>query len=123
MEHGIDPAREKDVVGYIMPKERKPLIAHQMGNIVAAASDEIIEADDLVPIGKQTVTQVRAKESGGAGNKDAHDNLKIQNIVSNDRAPGLAAVRLPAKAAGRASRLMLRNYFQSILVIKPSPVI
>jgi hypothetical protein len=81
MEHGVDPAREKDVVGYIVPEEGEFLIAHQMGNIVPAAGNEIVEAYDLVPVGKQAITQMGAKEPGSAGDQNAHDDLKIQCVV------------------------------------------
>jgi len=44
-----------------------------MKDIVLAAGEKIVEAEDVMPFGKQPLTEMRTKKSGAAGNQDAHD--------------------------------------------------
>ena len=53
---------------YILLDEFIGRIAAQMRDIIHAASDEIINADDLVPAGQQKVSQMGAEKTGRAGN-------------------------------------------------------
>ena len=42
-------------------------IAAEVRDVVHAAGDEIVDADDLVAAGEQQVGEVRAEKAGGAG--------------------------------------------------------
>ena len=37
------------------------------------AGEEVVEADDVVPLRDQPVAQVRAEEAGAAGDEDSHE--------------------------------------------------
>src|SRR5580704_3427516 len=63
----IDRDIEENEFRHILLDEFKIRIAPEMGDVVHRAGDKIVNADDLVPAGKQEVRQVRAEESGSAG--------------------------------------------------------
>ena len=46
-------------------------LVEQMLNVELLAGEEVIDADDVVALGYETVTQVRAEKSGAAGDEDA----------------------------------------------------
>jgi hypothetical protein len=43
-----------------------------MSDVVALAGEEVVDADDVMTLLKQEVSQVRTEEAGGAGNQDSH---------------------------------------------------
>jgi hypothetical protein len=47
-------------------------VVEQVLDVVAPAGEEIVEADDLVPLGEQTIAQVGADEAGAAGDQYPH---------------------------------------------------
>lgn len=59
--------REGDVVAH----QLKMWIIQQVRNVVFRASKEIVDADDIVTLGKQTLAKVRAKKAGATGNECA----------------------------------------------------
>jgi hypothetical protein len=44
-----------------------------VGDVLLAAREKVIEADDLMALGDELVAKVTAEEAGSAGDKDAHD--------------------------------------------------
>ena len=42
-------------------------VAAEVGDVVHAASDEVVNADDLVAAREEEIGQVRAEEAGGTG--------------------------------------------------------
>ena len=58
---------EEDKLRDILLDEFEPGIAAEMRDVVHAAGDEIVQANDFVPAREEQISQVRAKKSGGAG--------------------------------------------------------
>jgi len=46
--------------------------AVQMGDVALPPGEKVIETDDIVAVLEETVTEVRTKEAGAAGDKYAH---------------------------------------------------
>jgi len=63
----IHRAFEKNKFGHVLLDEFEIRVAAEVRDVVHAASDKIINADDLVAARNEQVGQVRAKEAGGAG--------------------------------------------------------
>ena len=68
----IERAGHIDVVGHVVLDESEARLADQVGNVVRRAGQEVVHADDLVPLCQEPIAQVRAQEAGRAGNQDAH---------------------------------------------------
>ena len=60
-----------------MPDKLKRRIVEQMGDVPAAAREEIVHAQHFMPLGQKPLTEVRAKESGAAG----HENPFLLEIA------------------------------------------
>ena len=41
-----------------------------MLDVLLAPGEEIVDADDVVPVGQQAIAQVRAEKAGAAGDED-----------------------------------------------------
>src|SRR5438552_19025072 len=65
--HVMDRDIEEDEFRDILLDELEIWIAAEVGNVVHAAGDEIIDADHLVTTREEKIGQVRAEEAGGAG--------------------------------------------------------
>jgi len=55
-----------------MADQFEPGIADQMKDIVLTAGEKIIEAEKVMPFGKQTLAEMGTQKSGAAGNQYAH---------------------------------------------------
>ena len=60
------------VIGNIVENETETLVAGQVGDVIAAAGDEVVHGDDAVAIREQAITEMRADETCAAGKKYAH---------------------------------------------------
>ena len=58
--------------------KREALVAAQVLDVGGRAGDEVIDADDLVPVGQEALAQVRADEARAAGDDCSHDELLLQ---------------------------------------------
>ena len=63
----IDRAVQEDELGHVLLDEFEIPIAAQVGDVVHAAGDEVVDADDLVAARQQQVGQMGAEEAGRAG--------------------------------------------------------
>jgi len=63
---------EKDRLGDIVPYQLEPMIVQQIRDILLAASEEIIETNNVVALREQSFTKMRANKPGTAGNKNSH---------------------------------------------------
>jgi hypothetical protein len=63
-------------VDNIVPHKLEVGISKKMLDVGLATGEEIIKADDFVPLLDKAVTEVGPKESGSAGNEDTH-RIKI----------------------------------------------
>ncbi len=55
VEDGINRAGDIDILADVMLDEAEPVVPIQMGDIVHAAGNKIIHADDRVPLGDEAV--------------------------------------------------------------------
>ena len=58
---------KKDVVSNVVLEELELLVAEQMRDVRRVAGDEIIETDNAMPFGQQSVAEMGAEETGAAG--------------------------------------------------------
>ena len=70
MQNIVDGAFNIDVAGDIEFDEREAAAA-DVRDIVRAAREQIVDADDLEPPGEKVVAEVGAKETGATGDQDA----------------------------------------------------
>jgi hypothetical protein len=64
---------EKDRLGDIVPDQLKMMVVEQIRDILLAASEEIIETNNVVALREQSFTKMRANKPGTAGNKNSHN--------------------------------------------------
>lgn len=57
--------------GHVMAHELEPGMVVQVLDVALGAGKEVVGADHLMPLFKQAVGQVRAEETGAAGDQDA----------------------------------------------------
>ena len=55
-------------------------VALEVGDVLALAGDEVVDADDLVALAEQQVGEVGAEEAGGAGDQDAQELNSLTRI-------------------------------------------
>ena len=58
MQDGIHFAGDKNVIRYIAFVKRKLLVIRKVRDIVRTARDEIIHADDFVPVCQQVIAEM-----------------------------------------------------------------
>jgi hypothetical protein len=63
----LDIKRER----YIVAHQLEARMADQVLDVALGAGEEVIDADDVVPLGNEAVTQVRTEEAGASGDQDA----------------------------------------------------
>ena len=63
----LDVQRESDVV----PHEFETLVLHQRQDIGLGAGEQIIGANDVMPLIEQDLAEVRTEKTGAAGNENA----------------------------------------------------
>src|SRR5450755_1702236 len=59
-------------IGHVSFNEGESAAALGVGQVGAAATQEVVEADDLVVVGDEAIDNVRTDEAGRAGHKNAH---------------------------------------------------
>ena len=67
MPNVIDGAIEEDKFGNVLLDEFEVGVATEMGDVVDATGDEVVDADDFVTAGEEEVAEVGAEEASGAG--------------------------------------------------------
>ena len=63
----LDVERKAD----IMSNELKPGIRHDVVHVLPRCRDEVVQAEDLIPAGQQSLAQMGAYESGSSDDKDS----------------------------------------------------
>ena len=56
---------------HVVTDELKPVVIKQVADVVLGASEEVVDADDLVALTQQPVTQVGAQKPGAAGHHNS----------------------------------------------------
>src|SRR5262249_51436756 len=67
---GVDGAGDGDVDRHVALDELEAPLTVEMGDVLAPAGDEVVEADDLVASAEQRVREVRSDEPCAAGDND-----------------------------------------------------
>src|SRR5437588_10824823 len=95
MEHVGDRPRHFEGHRHVVLQELEVGTLHQVGDVVPVAGQQVVDAYHLVPLAQQTLAQVRAEETGAAGDhRAAHAGV-------SEAVWGVAA-RLPAGAGAEA---------------------
>lgn len=74
MEYCINFPGDVNVIGDIVTDEIEIRIADEMCNVTGVSGNEIVHANNGMTFSKKAVTEMRADESGSAGDKYAHDH-------------------------------------------------
>ena len=59
-------------IDHVVPQEFKARVGEQVDDVLLPAGEQIVEADDLVPVADEPVAEVTAQEAGAAGDEDSH---------------------------------------------------
>src|SRR5690606_21425972 len=76
VQDAVERSLDVDELGDVVFDEPEPGVAHEVGEVVRCAGDEAVHGDHLVAVGDEPVTEVRAEESGGAGDQYAHVRVR-----------------------------------------------
>jgi hypothetical protein len=60
------------------------LQVHQVRNVRLAAGEEIFHTQDVVPIGEQSLAQMRAKEAGSSGSENFFHILLLNQLTTRN---------------------------------------
>jgi hypothetical protein len=77
MEYSVKTAADVNVIGDIVPDEKKIRIPRQVCDITHVACDQIVHANDAVTFVEETVAEVRSDESGSARNQNSQCPLPL----------------------------------------------
>ena len=67
MKDVVDAAGEVDELRDVMADELEVLVTGEMGDVVGVARNEIVNGDDVMAFGEETVDKMGAEEAGAAG--------------------------------------------------------
>ena len=67
MEDVVDGAGEVDELGDVVVDELEMFVAGEMGDVVGVARDEVVDGDDAMAFGEESVDEMGAEEAGAAG--------------------------------------------------------
>jgi hypothetical protein len=66
------PDREQERLAYIVTQQLEPAGVQQVADVVAPPREEVVQTDDFVTLGDQTLTEMRADESGPTRDQHLH---------------------------------------------------
>ena len=61
---------EVDGVGDVVTDAFKMVIPQEMADVVLAAGEKIVEAEDILPLGEKPLAEVRSEKTGAAGDEN-----------------------------------------------------
>ena len=67
MQDVVDRAGDLDRLRDVVQHELEVGAAREVGDVLALAGDQVVDADDGDPLGEQPLAEVRAEEAGAAG--------------------------------------------------------
>jgi hypothetical protein len=77
MEDEIDLPFHEQVVRDIVVDELEAWVSSKMGDVIGAAGDQVVNANDRVPFGNESIAQVRTEKTSAAGhNGNWHSQFK-----------------------------------------------
>jgi hypothetical protein len=99
----VDPVDRKENRNYhVVADEFEAGAADQVGDVVAAAGEEVVETDDVVAVLEESLAEVRADEARASGDENFHRNLPIRSsqLPTQPFLDDSTAPALPAGATG-----------------------
>ncbi len=75
-----------------MPDELEALVAGEVGDVVRASGDEVVQPDHVVPLAQEAFGEVRPEEAGGSGDEDAHQRGRPMQSYTKPSAAHLGGV-------------------------------
>jgi hypothetical protein len=82
----VDPIDlELEGIDDVMPHQLEAGIADQVLDIGLPTGEEVIEADDVMPLTDKAIAKVGAEKSGTAGNEDTHGGCCVLVAVKEKR--------------------------------------
>src|ERR1035437_6211996 len=83
MKGRVDRSLDYERLDYVGLRERKSRIPQLVCHVLPEPRDQIVDTHNLVPLGEQPLTEVRADESRSTGDNNAHpdDSLARQYEV------------------------------------------
>ncbi len=64
---------DEERLGHVVPEDLELLVIEQVLDVLSAAGEEVVQADDMVALCEEPFAEVGADEAGAAGYEDAHD--------------------------------------------------
>ncbi len=95
---------ELERINHVVPHEFEPRMRQQMGDVVLAAGEQVVETDDLMAVAQQPVAEMAAEKTGTAGDEDAHDQKGRKSRVESRRKSAYRLRRELAAEVGRVFR-------------------
>jgi len=96
------------VIDDVVPHEFEALVREEMRDVLFPAGEQIVDADDFVTVLEQTIAQMRAKEAGTAGDKNAHNfPRRVQDrpvLFQQNRVRSATYAKRERTGASRVSR-------------------
>jgi hypothetical protein len=77
--------RNEDRVVHVVVHELEVRVIQQVGDVVLAAGEQVVQADHAVAARDQPVAQVRADEPGSAGDQDAKSGMCFGGLGGHGR--------------------------------------
>jgi hypothetical protein len=73
----VDVAVDVQRGGDVVLDETEALVRREILDVVPPAGDQVVDADDLMPVGEHAGAQVVAQEAAAAGDQYAHEAPRI----------------------------------------------
>ena len=73
VEHVVDRIADLQRVGDVVADELEARIAPERVEVFEVAGEQVVDGDNLVPLGEEAFAKVGADEPGTAGNESAHE--------------------------------------------------
>ena len=69
----VDPVHlQEDRFRDVVAHQFEPVVVHEVDDVVLAAGEEVVQADDVVPLPEEPFAEVGTDEAGAAGDENAH---------------------------------------------------
>ena len=76
---------QQDRLRDVVPNQLEVRLAEQVRDVRLLAGEEVVEADDVVPLVDQAFAEMRAEKPGAAGDEDAFDHGNLRRKVERVR--------------------------------------
>ena len=83
----VERAVDVDVVGDVVVQEGEAVVAEQVGQVLGAAGEQVVEGQHLAALGDQAMAQVRADEAGASRHQNASQSSLGRHRASFQAAP------------------------------------